>query len=162
MLSAPLVYHDPEKEVLFTYVPSELGLPEVEQQRFIGDLTGRIMSALPAEQRKGYLLRPRSFLRLEGLIEAVLEADGITPEMRESQRAKANLLERLLQATSEDARKTMVQENDALIDYEFFQLLTLNIELAEAGGRQQIAQELLGLRRQLLELATVGREVESR
>lgn len=162
MLSAPLVYHDPEKEVLFTYVPSELGLPEVEQQRFIGDLTGRIMSALPAEQRKGYLLRPRSFLRLEGLIEAVLEADGITPEMRESQRAKANLLERLLQATSEDARKTMVQENDVLIDYEFFQLLTLNIELAEAGGRQQIAQELLGLRRQLLELATVGREVASR
>jgi hypothetical protein len=162
MLSAPLVYHDPEKEMLFTFVPSELGLPEVEQQRFIGDLTSRIMSALPAEQRKGYLLRPRSFLRLEGLIEAVLEADGITPEMLESQRARATLLERLLQATGEEARKIMAQENDALIDYDFFQLLTLNIELAESDGRQQIAQELLGLRQQLLRWATVGREVASR
>lgn len=162
MLSSPIVYHDPEKEMLFTFVPSELGLPEVEQQRFIGDLTSRIMSALPAEQRKGYLLRPRSFLRLEGLIEAVLEADGITPEMLESQRARATLLERLLQATGEEARKIMAQENDALIDYDFFQLLTLNIELAESDGRQQIAQELLGLRQQLLKWATVGREVASR
>jgi hypothetical protein len=162
MLSAPLVYHDPEKEILFTYVPSELGLSEVEQQRFIGDLTSRTMSALPPEQRKGYLLRPRTFLRLEGLIEAILEADGITPEMLESQRTRANLLERLLQATSEDARQAVARENDALIDYDFFELLTLNIELAEADSRQQIAQELLGLRRQLLEWATVGREVASR
>jgi hypothetical protein len=162
VLSTPLVYHDPEKELLFTFVPNELGLSEVEQQRIIGDLTNRVMSALPPEQRKGYLLRPRSFLRLQGMIEAILEADGITPEMLEAQRAKADLLERLLRATSEDARRTIAQENEAQIDYEFFQLLTLNIELAQTGGQEEAAEQLLALRQQLLTWTATGREVASR
>ena len=42
VLSTPLVYHDPDKELLFTYLPSELGVPEDERQRLIGDLTNRI------------------------------------------------------------------------------------------------------------------------
>jgi hypothetical protein len=162
VLSTPLVYHDPEKELLFTYIPVELGLSELEQQRAIGELTNRVLSVLPAEQRKGYLLRPRSFLRLQGMIEAILEADGITPEMMEAQRAKAALLERLMQATSDDARRTIVLENEAQIDYEFFQLLTLNIELAQAGGQEKVAAQLLGLRRQLLNWTATGREVASR
>jgi hypothetical protein len=162
ILSTPLVYHDSDKELLFTHVPSELGLPEVEQQGIIGDLTNRVMSSLPVEQRKGYLLRPRNFLRLEGLIEAVLEADGITPEMLEAQRARATLLDRLVQATSADARRIITQENDQLIDYEFFQLLSLNIELAQADSRQEVVQELLRLRGQLLEWTAAGREVASR
>jgi hypothetical protein len=162
ILSTPLVYHDSDKELLFTHVPSELGLSEVEQQGIIGDLTNRVMSSLPVEQRKGYLLRPRNFLRLEGLIEAVLEADGITPEMLEAQRARATLLDRLVQATSADARRIITQENDQLIDYEFFQLLSLNIELAQADSRQEVVQELLRLRGQLLEWTAAGREVASR
>lgn len=161
-LSAPLVYHDPEKELFFTFVPSELGLPDAEQQRLVGDLTNRVISALPAEQRKGYLLRPQSFFRLEGMIEAILEADGITPEMLEAQRARADLLQRLLQATSEDARRVIAQENDAQIDYEFFQFLTLNLELSQAEGREANVQELNALRKQLLEWTSVGRDAAAR
>jgi hypothetical protein len=159
MLNTPLVYHDPDKELLFTYVPAELGLPEAEQQRIIGDLTNRVMSSLPPEQRKGYLLRPRSFLRIEGLKEAVLEADGITPDMIEAQRAKAGLLERLLRATSAESRRTIVQENEEQLDYEFFQILTLNVELAQGNAQEDVRNQLLELRRQLLEWTTVGREV---
>jgi hypothetical protein len=159
MLSAPLVYHDADKELLFTYMPPEIGVSEVEQQRIIGDLTNRVMTSLPAEKRKGYLLRPRSFLRLEAMIEAILEADGITPAMLAQQRAKADLLDRLMRATSEEARKVIAQEDDALIDYEFFQLLSLNIELAEAQGQEEAAQQLLGLRSQLLEWTTLGHEI---
>jgi hypothetical protein len=159
MLSTPLVYHDPEKELFLTFMPAELGTSEMEQQRVIGELTNRVISALPAEQRKGYLLRPRNFLRLEGMIEAILEADGITHEMLEAQRAKADLLNRLLQATSEEARKAIVQENDSQIDYEFFQLLSLNIELAQAEGQGEVADQLLALRGQLLDWTTVGHEV---
>jgi hypothetical protein len=162
VLSAPLVYHDPEKELLFTFIPAELGLPEIEQQRIIGDLTNRVISALPAEQRKGYLLRPRSFFRMQGMVEAILEADGITPEMLEAQRAKAALLDRLMRATGEDARRTIAQENEAQIDYEFFQLLTLNIELAQTGGQGEAAEQLLRLRQQLLNWTATGREVASR
>jgi hypothetical protein len=157
-LSMPLVYHDPEKELLLTYMPAELGLPQAEQQRIIGDLTNRVISSLPTEKRKGYLLRPREFLRLEGMMEAILEGDGITPEMLAEQRAKADLLERLLLATREDARRAIAQENDDQIDYEFFQLLTLNMELAEANGQDEAAQQLMELREQLLDWTTLGKE----
>jgi gas vesicle protein len=162
LLNVPLVYHDPEKELLFTYSPAELGLPEVEQQRILGDLTNRVMSSLPSEQRKGYLLRPRSFLRLEAMIEAVLEADGITPEMLEAQRAKADLLARLLHTPSEQARQVIAQENDAQIDYEFFRLLTLNIELARSAEQKEAVRQLLELRAQLLRWTKAGREIATR
>jgi hypothetical protein len=161
-LSAPLVYHDPEKELLYTYMPTGLGLPEPEQQRIVGDLTNRVMSSLPAEARKGYLLRPRSFLTLEAMIEAILEADGITPEMIEAQRAKADLLTRLLQASGEEARRIIVEENDSQLDYEFFQLLSLNLELAQADGREEQTQQLLALRQQLLDWTKTGKEVAAR
>jgi hypothetical protein len=36
MMSVPVVYHDPEKELLLTYFPPELGLPVNEQERHIG------------------------------------------------------------------------------------------------------------------------------
>jgi hypothetical protein len=162
LLNAPLVYHDPEKELLLTYVPSELGLSELEQQRIIGDLTNHVISGLPAEQRKGYLLRPRSFLRLEGMIEVILEADGITREMLEAQRAKSALLDRLLRTTDQEARRLIAQENNSQIDNDFFQILSYNIELAQAGGQQEAVQQLLGLRQQLLEWTTAGQEVASR
>jgi hypothetical protein len=162
LLNTPLVYHDPEQELLLTYVPSELGLPEAEQQRLIGDLTNRVMSSLPTEQRKGYLLRPRSFLRLESLIEAIYEADGVTPEMLNAQRARALLLDRLIRTNDQDMRRTIANENDGQIDYEFFQILALNIEVAEANGNAQAAHQLLDLRRQLLEWTATGHELSAR
>jgi hypothetical protein len=162
MLSSPLVYHDPEKELFLTFVPSELGLADMEQQRLIGDLTNKVMSSLAAEQRKGYLLRPRSFMRLEAMLEAILEADGITPEMLKAQRAKAALLDRLVRASNEDERRAIAQENDEQIDYEFFQILSMNLELAEAGGEAEAAEQLLRLRTQLLAWTTSGREVSAR
>ncbi len=162
MLNTPLVYHDPDKELLLTYIPPELNLPEMEQERIVGDLTNRVISALPAEKRKGYLLRPKSYLRLEAMIKDILEADGITQEMLEAQRAQAELLERLLRADGEEARQAIAQANDAQIDYEFLDLLTLNIELAQRGQQPAIVSELLALREQLLRWTTLGQELNAR
>lgn len=162
MLSTPLVYHDPDKELLFTYVPPNLNLPEPEQQRIIGDLTSRVMSSLPPERRRGYLLRPRSFLTLDGMVEAVLEADGITPDMLQAQRDKAALLERLLRSPDPEVRQLMVQENDGLVDYEFFQLLGLNLQMAQAQGQEQAIQQLATLQQQLLQWTTTGQEIAAR
>jgi hypothetical protein len=72
------------------------------------------------------------------------------------------MLDQLVRTSSEDARRTIVEENQELIDYEFFQILTLNIELAEANSRDTAAQQLLGLRKQLLEWTVVGQEVAAR
>jgi hypothetical protein len=127
MLATPLLYHDAENELLFTFVPAELGVSELEQQRMFGDATSRIIAALPAERRKAYLLQPRSFLRLEAMIEAILAADGITPEMLAAQRARTALLERLLGTPAQDVRRTIAQEDDGQIDFDFFQLLSLNL-----------------------------------
>ena len=162
MLNTPLVYHDPDKELLLTYIPPELGLPEMEQQRIVGDLTNRVISALPAEKRKGYLLRPKSYLRIEAMIKDVLEADGITQEMLEVQRARAELLDRLMRADGEQARQAIAQANDAQIDYEFLDLLSLNIELAHRAQQQALVSELEALRAQLLRWTTLGQELGAR
>ncbi|NMC52308.1 MAG: hypothetical protein GYA48_01545, partial [Chloroflexi bacterium] len=70
----PLVYHDPQKELLLTYFPPELGLPVNEQERLIGPLINQVVNSLPLEKRKAYLLRPQSMFTFETLIEKVLEA----------------------------------------------------------------------------------------
>jgi len=161
-LQVPLVYHDPEKELLLVFAPPKMGMSEIDQQRIIGDLTNQVIAALPSQERKGYLLRPRTFLRLESLLEAILEADGITPEMLEAQQARATLLDQLLRATTEDARRTIVQENDAQIDYEFLHFLSLNMELAQTEGQEEMAQQLGLLRQRLLAWTTVGQEATAR
>jgi hypothetical protein len=161
MLHAPLVYHDADKELLLTFMPPELGMSEIEQQRVVGDLTNRLISSLPAEKRKGYLLRPRNYLRLEALIKDVLAADGITQEMLDAQRAKMELMERLLRADKE-ARRAIAQANDQAIDYEFMDLLSMNIELAERSRQPGLTGELLGLRQDLVESTAVGREMAAR
>jgi len=162
LLATPLLYHDAEKEMLFTYVPTEIGASELEQQRMFGDAISRIIASLPAEQRKAYLLQPRSFLRLEAMIETILEADGVTPEMLAAQRARTALLERLLRTPAEDVRRALAQENDSQIDFDFFQLLSLNIEMAQASSQPQAFQQLMGLRGELLQWTTQGKELAAR
>ena len=44
-LATPIVYHDPEKELLLTYFPPELGLPVNEQERIIGPLINQVMNS---------------------------------------------------------------------------------------------------------------------
>ncbi len=63
-LSTILVYHDPEKELLLTFVPPEIGLPRNEQERVIGGLINQVISKLPQEKRKGYLLNPQTTLTI--------------------------------------------------------------------------------------------------
>lgn len=162
MLRVPLVYHDADKELFFTYVPEDMGSSESERQKIVGDLTNRVISSLPAEKRKGYLLRPRNFLRLEGMIEAILSADGITPAMLEAQRARVALLERLLQIQDEEVMRSVVLENQGVIDYEFFQLLTLNLEMADAEGQAELVEKLEVLRDRALAWTTTGQELEAR
>lgn len=155
-LGAPLLYHDPAKELLLVHVPMELGLPQAEQERVIGDLVNRLMSSLPAEQRRGYLLRPRPVLTLQGLVEAVLQADGITPEMLEQQRAKMRLIEMFLQA-DEDDLPALIAQYDGQIDMEMFQIITSAAETALQNGRQDVAQRILAVRDRLIRESTAGK-----
>ena len=157
MLNVPFVYHDPDKEMLLCFLPSELGLRGDDQHKLVGDLTNRLISSLPSDERKGYLLQPKIFLSLTGLIDEVVQADGVTKEMLEARKAKLSLIQRFLDATSDEVLRVLVRENDGQLDYEFFSLLTASIEIARAEGEEDRARRLLGLREKLLEFSSLGR-----
>lgn len=154
-LSMPLAYHDPAKSLFIIHIPMELGLPQKEQDRVVGNLTNAIMNGLPQEQRKGYLFTPKMALTMQGLNEMVLEADGVTKEMIEEQRAKMRLLETFMQVDP-DELPALAQEHDDKLDNEFFAMLTATAEAAIANGRRDVAEQMLALRERLLELSTTG------
>jgi len=158
-LNMPFLYHDPDKELALIYMPMEAGRDDLERQQAIGRLTSRVMNRLPPEERKGYLLQPQVYFTLETLVNKVLEADGVTPEMLEQQRARAELLQRMLEAPSDEALTAMIQANDAVIDSRFLRLLALNLEMAEASGQADGVQRLLMLREKLLELSSEGQVI---
>ncbi|RMF43290.1 MAG: hypothetical protein D6755_10505 [Anaerolineae bacterium] len=159
-LVTPLVYHDPQKELLLTFVPSELGLPRDEQERLIGSLIQQVMNALPQEQRKAYLLSPQTMLTYQGLVERILEADGITKEMIEAQQQRLRLIERLLQVSSEDVLDEIVKQESALIDDEFFMILQRLGEAAIGAGDERALRSIVGLQQRLLDTTEFGQKVK--
>lgn len=159
-LSTPLVYHDPDKELLLTFTPPGINLPRDEQERVIGGLINKLVDDLPAEKRKGYLFSPQAALTLQGLIERILEEDGISKEMIEAQQKKVNLIQRLAGITDDEALKIVVEEEDASIDAEFFGLLSQFIQMSAAQGDQQGAKLLGDLQEKLLEMTTQGKEIK--
>jgi hypothetical protein len=159
-LSTPIVYHDNDKELLLTFFPSELGLPVNEQEKLVGPLITQVMNRLPAEKRKGYLLRPQSFLTYQSMIERILEADGVTKEMLDSQQKRVNLIQRLLQVTTPDVRAEIIKENADLLDEAFFGLFNRLLDAAIQSGQQQTAQAMGTLQEELLENSTYGRQLK--
>ena len=156
MLTSPLVYHDPEKELLLTYFPPELALPVNEQEKVIGPLINRVVNNLPQERRKGYLFNPRTMLTLQLMVETVLEGEGITKEMIKGHQDRINLIQRLVTA-SEDARVEMIQAEDELIDDEFFGIFTRLLESAIVSREQTTATQLKDLQDALLANSSRGK-----
>lgn len=160
-LSTPVVYHDNEKELLLTYFPPDLGLPVNEQEKMIGPLLTKVMNALPAEKRKGYLLRPQSFLTFQSMIEKILEKDGVTREMLDDQQKKLSLIQRLLQTTTADVRLEIIKQEAALLDESFFALYNRLMEAAAASGQQETIQGMTELQQELLANSEYGRKIQS-
>ncbi len=158
-LATPIVYHDPQKELLLTYFPPEVNLPPAERERLLGSLINQVVSKLPQEKRKGYLLRPQSVLTMQGMLERILEADGITREMIQAQQAKLNLMQRLLN-TPPGERESILRQEEKLVDAEFFALLSRLIEASLASGDQGSAQALIELEKSIMPLTTFGRQLQ--
>jgi hypothetical protein len=157
-VAIPMVYHDAAKELLITFVPIELNMPKDRQEKVVGDLIREVTNSLPPEGRKGYLFNPRSALTMQGLIDQVLQADGVTPEMMEAQRAKVRLVEMFVQA-SEDDLPNLVQQYDDQIDAQFFQLMTVMAQRMAQEGRADIAQHVLEIQQVIAEHSTLGQEL---
>jgi hypothetical protein len=158
-LATPIVYHDNEKELLLTYFPPELGMPVNEQEKIVGPLINQLTNKLPSEKRKGYLLRPQSFLTYQSLIERILGADGITPEMIQGQQKRVGLVERLLTATSNEARSEIIKQNADMFDAEFFAIFSRLAEGALASGQDQATKQVEEIQKQLLAETEYGRNI---
>lgn len=157
-LATPLVYHDPSKELLLTYMPVELAIPKDEQERLIGRLINQAIEALPTEGRKGYLLQPQAVFTSQGLIERILAEDGVTKEDLDAQRAKIRLFEDLLR-TSDDSLEGFVQEHDAELDEQFYQLAALSLQgTADEPARAAATQRL----ESTLQISTYGKQLAAR
>ena len=160
-LSTPIIYHDNEKELLLTFFPPELAMPVNEQERIIGPLIKRITDSLPMEKRKGYLLKPQSFFTFQSMIERILGADGITPEMLKAQQDRVTMIEKLLSATSEDVRKELIKQSAALFDDQFFGLFGQLTQAAAGSGQDEIAEQMGALEQLLLDETEFGRQIQS-
>jgi hypothetical protein len=154
-IATPLVYHDPEKELLLTFIPIEIGMPKDEQEQVIGKLINEAIQNLEPEQRKGYLFQPQSILTMQSLVDRILEADGITKEQIEAQREKLRLFESLL-TTPEENLPGFAQEHDSELDAEFFQLATLSLRATKDQKAQEVANQRI---EKVLELTSFGKEI---
>ncbi|MGQ9522509.1 MAG: CpXC domain-containing protein [Anaerolineae bacterium] len=162
ILEIPFIYHDPRKELALVYMPMAAGRTDRERQQAIGALSRAVISTMPQDQRKSYLLNPQVFLSYESLVNRVLEADGVTPEMIQAQRDRVDLLKRLLEASTPEKRMALIQENEAMLDENFFRILSLNLEQANALGQKEAFQRLMEVRTLLLEQTAVGRKLAAR
>src|SRR4030043_244417 len=159
MIATPLVYHDPNKELLLTYFPPELGVAINEQERIIGPLITRVTNSLPQEKRKAYLFQPQAMLTMQTMVERILAADGITKEMIQAQQERMNLLEGLKNASDTSIAKATTKD-DALFDSDFFNLLNRLIEASAVNGDQESAKRLSELQKKLLVKTTFGKQIQ--
>jgi len=154
----PIVYHDPDKELLLTFFPPELSIPVNQQEQMIGPMINKVMESLPMEKRKAYLFKPETMLTRQRLMERILEEDGITPEMLESQQKRLNFLQRLA-STSPDARAEVIKQEEELVDEELLMILGRLIQSAAASGEEESTQVLAGLQQEILENTKYGQEI---
>jgi hypothetical protein len=146
--------------LLLTFVPPEVGLPYDEQERLLGSMINQVVNNLPAEKRKAYLFTPQAHLTMQGLVEKVLEADGITKEMIQAQQDKLDFLQRLSTTTDEEARLKMLQENSNLVDADLFNILTRLLQTAEATGDQESVSQLEEIQNLLVVNTEFGMQIQ--
>ena len=159
---APLLYHDPGKELLIAMVPMAVQADNATQERIVGDL----MNQLPKDNFKGYMFNPRRALTMQGLIEQVLQADGISPEewraRQQEQREQIELIQQLLNAESEEQLENLINEHDDEIDQSFFMTMSAMTQNLMANGRTEIAQQIIYLQNALTGLTSYGRSLIER
>jgi hypothetical protein len=92
------------------------------------------------------------------MIDMILDADGITVEMREAQREKMRVMEMFLQV-GPDQWPAVVEEQQAVLDHEFFQMILATAENAAETGKGDMADALMQLYSYLVQNTAVGQDI---
>ncbi|HTP11362.1 MAG TPA: CpXC domain-containing protein [Anaerolineae bacterium] len=159
-LATPFFYHDADKELALLFIPMNVNAKEADQQKMIGRLTQQVMSNLPPEKRKAYLLQPQQFFNLKTMIETILQADGITPEMLAKEEARLNFLQELIDTMDDAKLDELIKTHDADFDVTLFQLLTSALAAAASDRQKEEFDRVQHLRDRALELTTLGQKIK--
>lgn len=154
-VAAPILYHDASKELLYALVPMEMNLSKDQEERIIGDL----MKQLPKENFKAYMFSPKRALTMPGLIEAVLGADGVTPEMINEAKARSALVQSFVEASDEELDK-LIAKHDPEIDVRFIQTFNALAQRLAQSGRPDMAQTVLATQQIVVAKSSFGKELE--
>jgi hypothetical protein len=145
-----MTYHDGEKEVCFVHMPSELNYTQEQQERFIGEATSTILAERPPGAPRGYLLTPRRFISLQSLVDAIMEADGVPPEVVAQQRRAIDLISTFAEAMEDEEKfARLVEQHKSELGYEFFALLSAFIDASIQERQDESASLLTQLRDKL-------------
>ena len=158
-VKTPILYHDAEKELLIAFVPQEIGMQKAtDEEKIIGDMLNELTSSLPKEDFRGYMFNPKRTLTIQGLINQILEADGITPEMLEQQQKRVDLIQQFIEVEP-DKRSTIIKENDDQIDEEFFATFAAMATRLAQAGQPQLFAVLEQVQNDILEHSTFGKDI---
>lgn len=151
---ASILYHDPTKELLVAHVPMELNMDNDQQERVIGNM----MNTLPKENFKAYMFSPKRALTMKALVEMILEADGVTPEMMQAQEKRIQLAQDIVN-TPDTERPAFIAEHDSEIDDELLRSLALIAQRLIEEGRPEAAQKVLVVQSEVAQLSTAGQAI---
>lgn len=160
--AAPFLYHDPEKELAFVFIPIQADLKEVDRQRIVGQLMDAVLRQLPKERRKAYLLQPKEFFTIQSMLEAILRADGYTDEDLRAMEERTLLLHRILNARRIEDAEALIRENAGKIDEEFFRIFHEALATVQEEGSAEEFARIMAIRDRLLELTPYGQTVRAR
>jgi hypothetical protein len=159
-LATPFFYHDPDKELALLFIPMNLNAKEADQQKMIGRLTQQVLNNLAPDKRKAYLLQPQQFFNLKTMIETILQADGITPEMLAKEEARLTFLQELVDTTDNTKLDELIKLHDADFDVTLFQLLNSALAAAAADRQREEFDRVQHIRDRALELTTLGQKIK--
>jgi len=157
-LPVPVVYHDAEKELLFTFSPPDVNKTMEDKEGELAPLLKVIIDNLEPKDRKGYLFQPKTMLTLNNLIKTILLEDGITEEMIKNQQEKMKLLDSLFTQDGEKLTETIRINNDQ-IDREFFALFTEIAQRILASQDNKSIEKIRFIQEILMAETEIGKEI---
>jgi hypothetical protein len=80
--------------------------------------------------------------------------------MIKAQQERLNLIDRLLAATAADVRTQLIKDHSALIDEQFFILVSRLLQAGLGSGQEALAKQLSEVQTQLLDETEIGRRLK--
>jgi len=157
-LPVPVVYHDAEKELLFTFSPPDANKTMEEKERELAPLLKTVIDNLEPKDRKGYLFQPKVMLTINNLVKNILLEDGITEEMIKNQQEKMKLLDSLFSQEGDKLTET-IRANKDQIDREFFALFAEIAQRILASQDKNKTEKIRSIQEILMTETEVGKEI---